>query len=340
MAANRDFYSILGVTKSASADDIKKAYRQLAKKYHPDVNPNNKQAETRFKEINVAYDTLSAPDKRKLYDEFGEEMLRPGFDANQARAYQQWGGGNPFGGGGNPFGGGGSPFGGEDPFGRARGGRGGGGGINLDDLLGGMFGGRAGGGGGGGFGGFGSRQSKGKDSEAEVEIELMEALTGTEKTFTLASSTGEVRNTRVRIPPGAKDGSKLRVHGQGGPGGGGGPAGDLLLTVKIKPHPRLRRVGDDLELDVPVTFVEAWKGGKIQVPTLEGNITMTIPARSQAGSRLRVRGRGVPLKDGSKGDMYVVLQVRLPEGPNESVDALMETLASAYTSDVRADLKL
>jgi len=331
MAANRDFYSVLGVTKSVSPEDLKKAYRQLAKKYHPDVNPNNKQAETRFKEINVAYDTLSDPDKRKLYDEFGDEMLRPGFDANQARAYQQWGKG-----GGNPFGGGAGM---EDLFGKARTGGRGGPNINFEDLLGGMFG-RGGGGAGGPFGGFGGRAAKGKDAEGDVEIEFLEALQGTERSFSISSSTGENRSTRVRIPAGAKDGSKLRVPGQGAPGQGGGPAGDLLLTVKVNPHPRLRRVGDDLELDVPVSIVEAWKGGKIQVPTLEGNITMTIPPRSQTGSRLRVRGRGVTHKDGTKGDLYVVLQIRLPDGPNEAVDALMETLSGAYTTELRADLKL
>lgn len=321
----KDFYSILGVSKTATADEIKKSYRQLAKKYHPDMNPNDKAAEARFKEVSVANDTLSDPEKRKLYDEFGEEMLRPGFDANQARAYKQWGGGR-------------GPGGGDDPFSRFRPGNGGagGGGFNIEDLFGdilgrGGMGGRAGGRG---------RASKGKDAEGEVEIDLMEALQGTERSFTMTTASGESHTTRVRIPPGAKDGGKLRVAGQGGPGVGGGPSGDLLLNIKVKPHPRLRRVEDDLELDVPIGVGEAFRGGKIQVPTLDGPITLTIPPKSQTGSRLRVRGRGPHLKGGKRGDMYVVLQIRLPDGDVAGLEEFLKAVDAAYSADVRADLKL
>lgn len=323
MSSSRDFYQLLGVSRSASQEEIKKAYRALAKKYHPDVNPGDKQAEARFKEINVAHDVLGDPEQRKLYDEFGEEVLRPGFDANQARAYRQYAGG--FGG----RGGGGGGFGGfEDIFSRMGGaqGRGAAPGVGgMEDLFGGLFGG----------GGRGVRAARGRDAEGEVEIELLEALRGTERV--IQTSSGEAR---VRIPPGAQEQSKVRVRGHGGPGVNGGPAGDLVLTVRVKPHPQLRRNGDDIELDLPLTVVEAWRGGRIQVPTLDGPVNLTIPARSQAGGRLRLRGRGPQLKSGERGDMYVVFKVMMPESNAEGLDEVMATLEGAYKKDVRDGIKL
>ncbi|MFM7203371.1 MAG: DnaJ C-terminal domain-containing protein [Myxococcota bacterium] len=326
MSSSRDFYQILGVSRSASQDEIKKAYRTLAKKFHPDVNPGDKQAEARFKEINVANDVLCDPEQRKLYDEFGEEVLRPGFDANQARAFRQYSGG--FGGRGGAPGGGFGGF--EDMFSRMGGaqGRSSAGGFGgMEDLFGGIFG--------GGGGGRGMRAARGRDAEGEVEIDFMEALRGTERV--IQTSTGE---TRVRIPPGAMDQSKVRARGHGGPGVNGGPAGDLLLTVRVKPHPILRREGDTVELDLPLTVVEAWRGGKVQVPTPDGNVNMTIPARTQTGARLRLRGRGPHLKGGERGDMYVVIKVVMPDGDAEGLDAAMSALEGAYKKDVRENLKL
>ncbi len=349
MASKRDLYSILGVDRNATQEEIKKAYRRLARKYHPDVNPGNAKAEQRFKEISAAHDVLSDPEQRKLYDEFGEEALRQGFDPEQARAYKQWAKGFQATGGGYEHMRGG--FGNvEDIFSRFRTGGGAPGAINLEDLLNGMFSQPGTGGfhfeespfsGGGAFGGTRGRSRKGTTARTTIEIDLLEAIRGTEKTLTLSAGPGAPpRTVTVRIPPGVEDGGKVRVPGQGMPGIGGGPPGDLIMEVRVRPHPLLRRVGDDLELNVPVTIGEAYHGAKIQVPTPDGPVTVRLPPNTRSGTRLRLRGRGTGRKGKAKGDFYAVIQVQPPDRRDEATARAVSEIEKAYTRNVRADLRL
>lgn len=353
MAENKDFYKILGVNKNASKDEIKRAYRRLAKKYHPDVNPGNKQAEQLFKDASTAHEVLSDQQKRKLYDEFGSDGLRQGFDPDQARAYQQWTRG---------FGSGGSRYGNaDDVFSSFRAGGGApGGGLNLEDLLNGMFPGQnpfsnssSGGadpfaGGSTSFGRrgpFGNRrtanQAKGPDAHTTIQIDLLEAVRGAEKTLTISNGPGSTpRTVRVRIPAGVQDGGKVRVPAQGAPGQSGGPPGDLVLEIQIRPHPRLRRVENDLELDVPVTVAEAFYGAKVQVPTPDGTVTVTIPPDTRSGTRLRLKGRGISRKGKAPGDFYAIIQIQLPDSKDQRTQDAIAALRDAYRGDVRADLSL
>jgi len=295
----RDLYVVLGVARDADEDTIKKAFRKLAVQYHPDKNPG-KANEAKFKEINRAYEVLSDKEKRTLYDEFGEDSLQQGFDAERARFVRQYGGGRGGARGGGPQGGPG--FNVEEIFG--------GGGGDANDLfgnLGDLFGG--GRGRGGGRGGRGPR--KGHDVESEVTIDFVSAVKGT--TVEL-SGAGEPEPTIVRIPAGANEGSRIRVPGQGRPGAGGGPAGDLLLTIHVTPHPLFKREGDDLHLDVPISIGEAFSGGKIRVPTADGEVTLKIPPHSQSGQVMRLKGKGVVKKGKEPGDLYVRFLIQLPKG--------------------------
>lgn len=330
-----DFYAVLGVPKSADEATIKKAYRKLARDLHPDKNPGNAQAETRFKAVNRAYEALSNPSKRKLYDEFGEEALREGFDADRARTYKQW---SERGGGGGGFGGGG--FGG-DP----RGGR-----VNLEDL----FGGAVPGGSvhyessGDPFGDLFGRArrrgpSKGRDVEQELTIDLASAVRGTSIQLRRPDRPEPVT---VRIPPGADEGSRVRIAGQGGASPSGGPPGDLLLVLHVERHPRVTRDGDDLRMDVPVTLSEAFQGGKVKVPTFDGAVTVKVPAGTQSGTVVRLRGKGVARKGREPGDFYVRFLVHGPT-PREGAEGkeiarLVEELAAHETpgEELRKDLVL
>jgi len=283
-----DFYSVLGVSKSSDADAIKKAYRKLARDLHPDKNPGNKEAEARFKAVNRAYETLHDPKKRALYDEFGEDALREGFDPDKVRAYKNWqasGGNGGFGGG----------------FGGARQ-------VNIEDLF---------GGGVSGFDGdlgelFGRTRRrgpmKGQDVEQELTIDFESAVRGT--TLQLRSADGET--VGVRIPPGADEGSRVRIAGQGGPSPNGGPRGDLVLLIHVRPHAFFKREGDDLTIEVPIRLSEAVKGGKVKVPTFDGPVSVKVPPGTQSGTMLRVRGKGVSRKGRTPGDLYVRFMVHVP----------------------------
>jgi curved DNA-binding protein len=311
-----DLYAVLGVQKSADAESIKKAYRKLAKDLHPDKNPGNKQAEAKFKSVNHAYEVLSNAERRKLYDEFGEEGLREGFNAEQARAYKSWA---SQGGGGRV---------------RTQGGT-----VNIEDLFGGQV--SAEGGFGDVFGDLFGRQRgrrgplPGQDVESEITVDFVSAVRGT--TLELRTEMSPTPVT-VRIPPGAAEGSRVRIAGQGGQSPNGGPRGDLILTIHVKPHPHFKREGDDLHLELPLALHEAYFGAKVRVPTFDGSVTLKVPERTQGGTVMRVRGKGVTRKGHSPGDLYVHFQVRIPTGNGADLTSIFEKLAEHQKEDPRKDI--
>lgn len=374
--AERNFYDVLGVNRSASNDEIRKAYRKLARKYHPDINPGNKESESKFKEIAAAYDALSDPAKRKLYDEFGEAGLASGFDPEKARSYQQWQRRQD-----SPRAGGARAF-------------------NMDDLgdlfgdLGGAFGARR-----------GSRSAplRGGDIEAEMDVDFLDAVRGFQTSLTLErpvacetchgsgtkpgsapATCPECRGTgrasmvqgplqfdqtcprclgsgrvpgdpcatcggagrvlqpetiRVNIPPGAEPGKRIRLRGRGEAGVRGGPAGDLYIMPRVKPHPLLTRSGRDLSMKLPITVGEAIRGATVAVPTPVGTVNVKVPAGAQSGQRLRVKGKGVPAHGQSPaGDLYLDLMVRVPR--EKLAEDVIDKVDQAYSDDVRKDLRL
>ncbi|MCB9696104.1 MAG: DnaJ domain-containing protein [Alphaproteobacteria bacterium] len=300
----RDPYAVLGVDRRADTDTIRKRYRKLAKEYHPDLNKDPK-AEERFKEINAAYDIVGDEDKRKAWDEFGEASTRPGFNAEQARAWRSTGGGFGFGGGGP-----------------------GAGGVDVEDLLGSLFG-----------GGGGGRGRRGQDQQVEIRVDFMTTVLGGERQVSLRRPDGTTEPVRVPIPAGARDGGKVRLKGQGLPPRGGGPCGDLIVILDVPDHPLLRREGDDLEMDVPITVLEALQGAAVTVPTPTGDVKVTVPAGARSGARLRIKGRGVQ-KRGTPGDLYLVLRPTVPPSTDPEVIAAAERMEAAYTEDIRGALKL
>jgi curved DNA-binding protein len=319
--AQRDLYDILGVSRTASADEIKRAYRKLARKHHPDVNPGDKAAEERFKEITAASEVLSDAKKRKLYDEFGPDALRTGFDEKRAEEYRRYRSqGIPP--GGMPF-----------DFGDFRTVDVGGGYGNFDfsSIFGDLFGGGAGRGRGRGQ----PFPADGSHAEAELEVTLREAVLGGERELSV-----DGRKLRVRIPAGVTDGSQIRLAGQGGAGRHGGKAGDLYLKVRLTEHPLVRREGRDLSIDLPVTVPEAVAGAEVTLPTFEGPIRFKVPAGSQSGKKIRLRGKGLPdLRGGARGDLYAVVRIVLPE-PSEKLEKAARALEPLYNEDPRASISL
>jgi len=306
--AEQDLYAALGVSRQAGEDEIRKAYRKLARQHHPDVNPNDKKAEERFKEISYAYDVLSDPEKRARYDEFGTQGLAPGFDPEQARAYRRWSEGARR-----------SPV--HEEFAE---------GIDLEDLLS-----RLGGAGRFAGGEWRSMPLRGRDAHAEIEVELRDAALGGEMRVQV-----EGRALRVKVPPGANDGTRIRLAGQGEPGLEDGEHGDLYLTLRVRPHPLFRREGDDLALDLPVSIPELVLGAEVEVPTLEGSATTRIPPHSKAGQRLRLRGMGVAKGKGARGDLYARLVPELPDPQTPELDELAKRMEALYAGrDVRARLR-
>lgn len=302
----QDPYQELGVSRSASADEVRKAFRKLAKQNHPDTNPGDKAAEERFKRVSAAFDIVGDADKRKKYD--AGEIDADGRETFAGRG--GFGGGEPFGRGG--FQGAGAQF--ED--------------VDLGDILGQMFGGRGGAGGGprgfgGGFGG-GFGPSKGADVRATLEIDLEDAIQGGKKRISFSDG----RTIDVTIPKGATAGQVLRLKGQGQSGRGG--AGDALIELEIRPHPLYRIDGDNLVMDLPVSVPDAMLGAKIQAPTPDGPVTLTVPKHSNSGSTLRLKGRGMPAAGGGKrGDLMARLVVTLPD----TIDADLEQVAEAWRRD-------
>jgi len=308
----RDLYSVLGVSRGADQETVRKAYKKLARKYHPDLNKSAAAAD-KFKEINGAYDVIGDEEKRKLYDQFGEAATRPGFDAEQAKRWQQAGGMGGFG-----------RRGASSDFGFGGGGGGMGGGVNMEDLLGSMFG-----------GGRRRAPRRGADVEQAVRLSLPEALSGSSLSIQ-APGHGVLK---IRIPSGIYDGGTVRLRGKGRPSPLGGSAGDLLLRIEIEPHPVLRRDGDNLVMDVPLTVHEALVGGPVEVPTLDGNVRVKVPAGLKGGERLRLKNRGMPLKNDRRGDLYLVLRPTLPKTDDPEAIKLAEQLAAFHEEDVRKILK-
>lgn len=355
-ASGKDLYAVLGVSKDATAEQIKKAYRKLARKYHPDVNPGDKTAEERFKEVSRAHDALADETVRKNYDEFGEDALQAGFDADKARDFRRWqqagGGGGRTRGGFSARGGDARDF--EDLFGGGGGGASAGGFHGFEDLFGNVFSrGRA-------------APQRGSDLEVPIRIEFMEAVRGTSRTISLrrpevcptCAGTGVVGGNQacarcggdgvleenvklnVKIPAGVETGSRVRVAGKGGTGSRGAPAGDIYIVVEVAPHALLTREGKDLTLEVPITVGEAVLGGSVTVPTPDGEVSLKIPAGTQSGKRLRLRGKGVPdLHGGARGDFYVRTMIHVPERAEGAREAA-EQLESAYARSPRDGLAL
>ncbi|HIY22457.1 MAG TPA: molecular chaperone DnaJ [Candidatus Flavonifractor merdigallinarum] len=350
----RDYYEVLGVSKGASADELKKAYRKLAKQYHPDLNPGDKAAEAKFKEVNEAYEVLSDPEKRSRYDQFGHAGVDPNFGG---------------------AGGGAGGFGGFDM-----------GDFDLGDLFGSFFG------GGGGFGGGGRRNgpTKGQSLRAAVTISFEEAASGCEKEIVITRSetcedckgsgcapgttaevcpdchgsgtirmqrgggifistttcpkcggsgkiihspckscggTGAVRHQRkitVKIPAGIDDGQAISLRGQGSAGKSGGPSGDLIISITVRPHPQFKRDGTSIYLEQPVTFLQAALGAELEIPTIDGKVKWTLPEGTQPGTTFRLRGKGMPAVNGrGRGDQFVTVKVQVPRNlTHEQKEAL------------------
>lgn len=315
----KDYYKILEVERSASDKDIKRAYRRLARKYHPDVNPGDKAAEQRFKEINEAHEVLSDPDKRKKYDQFGaqwREYERAG--VNPEDLFRQYAGG---------------PAGSRVRYARPE---------DLEEILGGMGGSGfssffdtlfGGGGGatpfGAGPGGRATRQ--GQDIDQVVEVSLEEAFNGTTRIIHKGG-----RRLEVKIPAGVRSGSRVRVAGEGGLGMSGAPSGDLYLVVEVAEHPIFDRDGDDLSVDVPADLYTAILGGEVLVPTIKGTrLALKIPAGAQPEQRIRLRGQGMPVlrQPDQRGDLFAVLQVDLPRALSEPERKLFEELRRLKEND-------
>ncbi len=315
----RDYYAILGVDRNASQEEIKKAYRKLAQKYHPDKNPGDKAAEEKFKDINEAYEVLSDPEKRKKYDRLGQQWQQwqqMGYDPNAFDWSQWFSGGGPGGRGGVHV-----EYVSPEDLGDLFGGLGG-----FSDFFEQIFGGMGRRSAGFDFGRAGARgrttQRRGQDYEQEVEITLEEAYSGTSRRLRRPDGS----TVEVKIPAGAKEGSKVRFRGLGGPGN---PPGDLFLRIHIHPHSRFRIEGSDLYTEVPVDVYTAVLGGEVLVPTPDGRtVRLKIPPHTQNGRKFRLRGKGMPKgKGGGHGDLYAVVDVRLPERLTPEEKELWEKLA-------------
>ena len=312
----RDYYETLGVSKTASEDEIRSAFRKLARKYHPDVAKDKKTAEEKFKQINEAYEVLSDPDKRRKYDQLGEHWNQPG----GFQPPPQWGGGHP----GGFRSGGGEDGGVEFEFG----------GTGFSDFFEAFFG---GGRGRSAFGGFGQRDAmaeRGHDVEADIMVTLEEALHGSTRQVSLRRAGSKKTETyQVKIPRGVREGQRIRLAGQGEAGERGGKSGDLFLRVRLARHPDFSVEGSDLVHEVKIAPWQAVLGDHLIVPTLEGNARLKLPPGTQGGQRFRLRERGLPGISGQRGDLYVVVQIALPKKLTEREREIWEQLARLHGSE-------
>jgi len=314
----QDYYATLGVPKGSSVDDIRKAFKKLARKYHPDVNPGDKKAEDQFKKISEAYEVLSNPEKKKKYDTYGTADFE-GFPGGGGRSYTYTQGG--------PFGGG---RGGSAQFDMG----------DLGDIFGDIF--TGGFGGATGAGGGRSRRTytrgaqyapiRGKDLNFTLDLDFIEAVQGCEKKIRLANGVA----FNVRIPAGVHEGGKIRLAGKGEPGHNGGEAGDLFIVPAIKPHAYFRRDGLNIEMDLPITLEEAFEGAKIKVPTIDGTIELKIPAGIQSGQKMRLKGKGIlDAKTKVQGDQFVIIQIKYPADLDEASKKTIIDLLKGKQSIVR-----
>jgi DnaJ-class molecular chaperone len=310
MVANgKDYYEVLGVKRGASDDEIKKAYRKLARKFHPDLNPGDKTAEAQFKQLQEAYDVLSNAGDRKLYDEYGENWRAVKAGAGVPPPPPQ-GGQRPGGFDFNDF-----------DFGRFSSG-GGGGGFDIFEEL---FGGARGRG--------GPRQGRGRDVEAELELSLEEAHRGGRRTLQMQNAE---KTIDVNIPAGVRDGSTVRLAGQGGPGANGSEPGDLYLHIRLRPHPMFTVKGDDLEVELPLAPWEAVLGANVEAPTLDGKVGVKVPAGARSGQRLRLRGQGLNKRSGGRGDEYVRVKIVVPKEVSAEERRLYEELKRVSQFNARS----
>lgn len=325
-----DYYSILDVPRDATQADIQKAYRKKAREHHPDLNPDDAGAKERFQGVQKAFDVLGDAEKRKLYDRYGpdfEQMAHfqegaPGGGRSQWRTYRTGGGG-----GAEQF---------ED--------------IDLSSIFG------MGGGGGGGFedilrqfGGGGrtrrprgrtAAEAKGQNLEAEVSVSFTMAVAGGKTDIALRRADGSTETIAVTIPPGMEDGKKLRLTGKGEPSPYGGPAGDILLTVRVQPHPYFTRDGANLQVRLPITLPEAATGGKVDIPTPSGTVALSIPPGTSSGKKLRIKGHGVPAtKKTPAGDLVAIVEIVLPPELTDEEKESLAALAGKYKTNPRADFR-
>lgn len=303
----KDYYKTLGVTKEATPEEIKRAYRALARKHHPDVS-KAPDAAKRFKEVNEAHEVLSDPEKRTRYDQLGPDWER----------YAKAGDGAPGRGGfqwvrtGRP---------GRDPFG---------GETDFSDFFRTLFGEAAN----GHSGERGHRRARaGADAEHELEVTFNDAYRGAERTLELRRDEGPTRSLDVKIPAGVRDGQRIRLAGQGAAGSGGGPAGDLYLRIRVRPHPFFARDADDLRAELPVALHEALLGAEVSVPTPKGRVALRIPPETQNGRTIRLAGQGMPRRGGGFGDLYVTVRIVLPQKLNDRERELVRELAASRAGD-------
>ena len=326
---SEEYYKILEIPKTASQEEIHKAYRKLARKHHPDLNQNDpKGAKEKFQKVQEAFDILGNEEKRKFYDQFGVSPDKMGSGGGQGDSQWSFGGGSP---GSGPFrGGGGFNFenlddilkmfgGGTGAYGSGRGG-----GPSMDDFF------RAGAG--------SARPVKGADLERSISIPFSMSVEGGKVDLRFRRSGAKEETVSVKIPPGIVNGKKIRLTGLGNPGQNGGKPGNLLVTVEVEEHPFFTRKGDNLYVRVPVTLKEAIFGGKIDIPTPKGNVKLTVPANSNSGTKLRVKGCGVQKKEGA-GDLFAELAVTLPKKWSEEDQKLLEKLTTEPEKPVRHDIR-
>lgn len=313
---SEDYYKTLGINRGASESDIQDAYRELARKYHPDLNPDDANAKAQFQNVQRAYDVLNDSEKRELYDRYGSSFESmsgtPGGGAGRAAGFEEFDFGDLFG----------------QRFGEGSAGRGGFADIFQQFPQ------------GGGRGRRGrSRPTGGADIQHEVTVSFNQAISGGEANLTVVRGGGKTELITVKIPAGIEDGKKIRLRGQGEKSGNQGGPGDILITVKVQPHAYFQRRGNHLEVRVPITLPEAVSGAKVDVPGPGGIITLTVPPGTSCGTKLRVKGHGVPDAKGKKGDLYAELHIVLPDQVSDEDREFLQQWEQRYAQDVRLDLR-